>query len=127
MYLPGAVRKGDSHAHVSTGRDEAAGDNAFHQHRIDVSARQDHNGLSDRVNLFGKDRSDANSTSRFDNEFRAFQKHHQCAGDVIVTDGDNLVDRVLNDGEIERPWTCDRNSIRDGRLHFDGCRFTGSK
>ncbi|CAB4873047.1 unannotated protein [freshwater metagenome] len=123
--LPGAVRKRNPHSHVTPCRDKTAGDDAFHQHRIDVSSRQDNNGLPDRIDLFGENCGHTNRARRFDDEFGTFEKHDERARDVVIADGDNLVDGVLDDGEIQGTGSCDGNSIRDGWFHLDGCRFTG--
>ena len=59
-------------------------DDALHEQRVDVAAREHRDGRAGRSPAPVEDRGDRDRAGRLDHELGALQQHEQGPGDVVV-------------------------------------------
>lgn len=93
--LAGTIGQRDAQARVTVGCREPMRDDALQQQRVDVATREDGDGRSVGGHLSGEDGGDADRAGGLDDLLRALEEHEDGPGDVVVADGDDLVDVAL--------------------------------
>ncbi len=94
-------------------------DDALHDERVDVAARQDGDRRSAVLHLARQDRGDAHGARGLDDELGALEQHEERSRDVILFDSDDLVDDVADDFEVDAAGLADGDPVGDSRCDRD--------
>ena len=122
--LAGPIGQRDAQLEVTLPRREAVADDALHDERVDVAAREDDDGRTLRAHLALHDGGDSDGAGRLDDEFGALEQHEHGLRDVVLLDRDDFVDGVADDREVESARSCDGDAVGDGRADRDVGRLS---
>ena len=111
--LPGPVAEPGADDEVAACGRQSVPHHLDQRRRIDVAARQERAHLVLSPCLAGEHRCDRDRACTLHEQLRPFEQEHDRMADLLVRDGDDVVEQLAQDRSGERAGLLDRDPLRD--------------